>query len=165
MTRDDSTSTCACLSRRHALAGAATVGLGVPFLAACAGDDSGSASDPAGGSSSSGGGTPSGGGGGTGGGGGGAGLASTADIPVGGGVVFADASVVIVQPTEGDFRGWSAACTHQGCKVDGVEDGVIVCPCHNSTFSIEDGAPLGGPATSPLGEVALTVEGDSITLA
>ena len=27
------------LSRRHALAGAATVGLGVPLLAACGGDD------------------------------------------------------------------------------------------------------------------------------
>lgn len=151
-------------TRRHALAGVVTVGLGVPLLAACGDDGVGSASDAGASPSPAGGGTPDGGGG-SGGGGGGGGLTTTSDIPVGGGTVFPDEKVVVVQPTEGEFRAWSATCTHQGCVVTKVEDGVIVCPCHASRFSIEDGAPQGGPATSPLDEVQVTVQGDSISLA
>lgn len=157
---------CACLSRRHALAGVATVGLGVPFLAACGGDEAstGSSSTPSGSpsaagsspaateSSAAGSAAPS-------------GLTTTADIPVGGGKIFADEEVVIVQPSEGEFLGWSTVCTHQGCAVSSVEDGSIVCPCHNSLFSIEDGSPTAGPASAPLEEIALTVDGDSISLA
>jgi nitrite reductase/ring-hydroxylating ferredoxin subunit len=154
-----------CLHRRHALAGVAAVGVGIPFLAACSGDDSDTATDPAGSSGgSTGGSTPS--DTATSGGGAAAGLASTADIPVGGGVIFADEEVVIVQPTEGEFLGWSTVCTHQGCAVSEVTgDGEILCPCHNSLFSIEDGAPTSGPASAPLEEIALTVTGDQITLA
>lgn len=161
------TRTCACLSRRHALTGAAVVGIGVPFLAACGGDEASTATDvpstPA--SSSAGGTTPSDPATSAGGGEPAAGLTTTADIPVGGGAIFADDGVVIVQPTEGEFLGWSVVCTHQGCNVSSVEDGVILCPCHGSTFSIEDGSPQGGPASSPLSEVAITVDGDAISLA
>lgn len=160
---------CACLSRRHALTGAAVVGVGVPFLAACGADEpstaTGSSSTPSTPASSSAGAAPSDPATSAGGGEAASGLTSTADIPVGGGKIFADEEVVIVQPTEGEFLGWSSICTHQGCAVSSVEDGVIVCNCHNSTFSIEDGSPQGGPASSPLGEVALTVDGDSISLA
>lgn len=152
------------LSRRHALTGAATVGLGVPFLAACGGDDGGStATDGAGSPTSSGArsgatgsGAPQ---------AGGSGLTTAAEIPVGGGRVFPDENVVIVQPTAGEFRGWSATCTHQGCAVSDVEDGGIVCRCHGSRFSIEDGEPTAGPADTALPEVALSVSGDSISLA
>lgn len=157
---------CACLSRRRALAGAVTLGVGVPFLAACGSDEassgtgasgspssagsSGAASSPAAPATSE---------------GAASGLTTTADIPVGGGTIFADEGVVITQPTEGEFKGFSNICTHQGCPVTGVEDGSIVCTCHNSTFSIEDGSVQGGPASSALDEIALTVEGDSISLA
>jgi Rieske Fe-S protein len=92
-------------------------------------------------------------------------LASTADVPVGGGTVFADQDVVVTQPTAGEFKGFSATCTHQGCKVNAVTDGAIVCPCHNSMFAIADGAVTGGPATRPLPEKAITVEGEEILLA
>ena len=146
------------LSRRNALAGAATVGIGLPLLAACSGDsgdtatdssDTGSDSDsPSAGASSS-----------------GTTLGAAADIPVGGGTVFKDAKVIVTQPTKGEFKGFSAICTHQGCPVAGVEDGAIKCPCHGSTFSIEDGSVQGGPATKALGEVGVSVEGGQITLA
>ena len=43
-----------------------------------------------------------------------------ADIPVGGGKVFDALKVVITQPTAGDFKAFSAICTHQGCTVNGV---------------------------------------------
>ncbi|CAM5541533.1 Rieske (2Fe-2S) protein [Streptomyces hirsutus] len=95
----------------------------------------------------------------------GAALASTADIPEGGGKVFADSKVVVTQPTAGEFKAFSATCTHQGCAVKSVADGVINCPCHNSNFSITDGSVQSGPATKPLPAMEITVSGDSITLA
>ncbi|WP_326751602.1 Rieske (2Fe-2S) protein [Streptomyces hirsutus] len=95
----------------------------------------------------------------------GAALASTADIPEGGGKVFADSKVVVTQPTAGEFKAFSATCTHQGCAVKSVADGVINCPCHNSNFSIADGSVQSGPATKPLPAMEITVSGDSITLA
>jgi len=91
-------------------------------------------------------------------------LTSTSDVPVGGGTVFADQDVVVTQPTAGDFKAFSATCTHQGCKVKSVADGVIVCPCHGSKFAIADGAVTAGPAKSPLPEKTISVEGDSILL-
>ncbi|MFB8028702.1 Rieske (2Fe-2S) protein [Streptomyces sp. NPDC056465] len=96
---------------------------------------------------------------------GGTALARTSDIPEGGGMVFADQGVVVTQPTAGRFKAFSSKCTHQGCAVKGIADGVITCPCHNSTFDAATGEATGGPATMPLPEKKILVEGDSITLA
>ncbi|MFI6125192.1 Rieske (2Fe-2S) protein [Streptomyces sp. NPDC051064] len=96
---------------------------------------------------------------------GGAPLARTADIPEGGGVVFADQGVVVTQPKAGEFKAFSSKCTHQGCAVKGIADGVITCPCHNSTFDAATGEATGGPATMPLPEKQIRVEGGSITQA
>ncbi|MEU5506330.1 Rieske (2Fe-2S) protein [Streptomyces fungicidicus] len=150
-------------ARRTVVAAAGAAGLAVA-LTACGGSDddsSGSSADSGStGGSSDGGGTS----GGEAGGGGNA-LASTADIPEGGGKVFADRKVVVTQPTAGEFKAFSATCTHQGCAVKSIADGVINCPCHNSNFSISDGSVKSGPATKPLPAVEITVSGDSITLA
>ncbi|AYL34899.1 MULTISPECIES: Rieske (2Fe-2S) protein [Streptomyces] len=150
-------------ARRTVVAAAGAAGLTVA-LTACGGSDddsSGSSADSGStGGSSDGGGTS----GGDAGGGGNA-LASTADIPEGGGKVFADRKVVVTQPTAGEFKAFSATCTHQGCAVKSIADGVINCPCHNSNFSITDGSVKSGPATKPLPAVEITVSGDSITLA
>lgn len=91
-------------------------------------------------------------------------LASTSDIEVGGGAIFPDEQVVITQPTEGEFKAFDAACTHQGCLVAEISDGTINCTCHMSKFSIEDGSVQGGPAPDPLPEVPITVQGDQIIL-
>lgn len=80
-----------------------------------------------------------------------------ADLPVGGGTVFADRDLVVTRPSETEVRAFSATCTHQGCAVGSVADGEIVCPCHGSAFSVEDGRPLAGPATEPLAERNVTV--------
>lgn len=91
-------------------------------------------------------------------------LASTSDIPVGGGTIFADKQVVVTQPAAGDFKAFSAQCTHQGCLVSQVQGNEIVCTCHGSAFSTSDGSVLAGPATSPLPAQTITVEGSSIVL-
>lgn len=98
------------------------------------------------------------------GGGGGAELAQTSEIPEGAGKVFRDEKVVVVQPASGEFKAYSAECTHKGCLVSGVEDGTINCTCHQSKFRISDGSVAGGPAREPLPEARITVEGDRISL-
>ncbi|MDX2603188.1 Rieske (2Fe-2S) protein [Streptomyces caniscabiei] len=92
-------------------------------------------------------------------------LASTADIPVGGGRIFEERKVVVTQPQEGDFKAFSAVCTHQGCIVSSVSDETIDCACHGSRFTITDGAVVRGPATRPLPAEKIEVSGNSIRLA
>ncbi|MDT0567529.1 Rieske (2Fe-2S) protein [Streptomyces sp. DSM 3412] len=92
-------------------------------------------------------------------------LTTTADIPVGGGRIFKDQKVVVTQPQEGDFKAFSAVCTHQGCIVSSVSDETIDCACHGSKFKITDGAVVQGPATEPLPAEEIKVAGNSIQLA
>ncbi|MGW6539528.1 Rieske (2Fe-2S) protein [Streptomyces sp. NPDC055051] len=92
-------------------------------------------------------------------------LASTSEIPVGGGTVFKDRKVVVTQPVEGEFKAFSAVCTHQNCLVNKVANGTIDCPCHGSRFAITDGAVEAGPAPRPLPAEEITVSGETISLA
>ncbi|MDT0405473.1 MULTISPECIES: Rieske (2Fe-2S) protein [Streptomyces] len=89
-------------------------------------------------------------------------LTSTADVPVGGGTILKEEKVVVTQPEEGEFKAFSAICTHQNCLVSEVTDGTIDCPCHGSRFRITDGSVAHGPATRPLPEERITVEGNSV---
>ena len=142
------------LDRRHAL-GFAAVAAASPVLVACGGSGSQRSpqSDPATNATS-----PDGAGDAP------AELVAAADVPVGGGVILADRQLVVTQPTEGQFKAFSSICTHQSCPVTKVAEGSIDCSCHGSRFSIEDGSVLDGPAPEPLGEQAVKVSGDSITL-
>ena len=158
------------LDRRTALSAVAVAGVGAPLLAAC-GSDEQTAAEPTGAASSSPAGegstspSPSEQGSEPGGGTGGDVFAKAADVPVGGCAVYADVKLVVTQPTEGDFKCFSAVCTHQGCLVSSASDGVIPCKCHSSQFSLQDGSPQSGPATAPLEPVEIVVDGDNIALA
>ena len=89
-------------------------------------------------------------------------LASTSDVPVGGGKILTDKRIVITQPHAGTFDAFTAVCTHQGCIVTTVSGGTINCPCHGSKFSIVNGSVVNGPASSPLAPVSIKVQGTSI---
>jgi Rieske Fe-S protein len=151
-------------TRRTLLAGAGLAGVSV--LAACSSGGGSSASSSAPSSSAAGGGSqPSASSGsGSGSGSGGTALGATSEIPAGGGKVFTAAKVVVTQPSSGQFKAFSAICTHQQCIVDQVANGTIDCPCHGSKFSITDGSVVAGPAPSPLPAQPITVADNQITL-
>ncbi|MEU9603565.1 Rieske (2Fe-2S) protein [Streptomyces sp. NPDC048057] len=91
-------------------------------------------------------------------------LAMKTDVPVGGGTVFKGEKVVVVQPAAGEFKAYSAVCTHEGCLVDKVANGTIDCPCHGSEFHVADGSVARGPAARPLPPQQITVTTDAILL-
>jgi Rieske Fe-S protein len=146
------------VTRRTVVAAVGGASLAAVALTACGSSDDGGQSVADKPADKSAGGTD----GGTDGGAAGKELAKTADIPEGGGKVIGN--VVVTQPKPGEFKAFSSKCTHQGCAVKGISDGVINCPCHNSQFSVEDGSVKKGPATSPLPPASITVDGGSIRL-
>ncbi|WP_327681654.1 Rieske (2Fe-2S) protein [Kitasatospora sp. NBC_00458] len=83
-------------------------------------------------------------------------------VPVGGGTVYREKKIVVTQPAEGQYKAFSAKCTHAGCIVDQVKNQKIQCPCHGSLFGITDGAVLDGPAPTPLPEYTVAVEGGNL---
>jgi Rieske Fe-S protein len=79
-------------------------------------------------------------------------------------MIFTAQKVVITQPTAGEFKGFSAVCTHMGCIVNKISNGTIDCPCHGSQYSIKNGDVVGGPAPHPLAAQAIKVSGSDIFL-
>jgi Rieske Fe-S protein len=94
-------------------------------------------------------------------GGGGPVTVKEAEIPVGSGKIFPDAQTVITQPKKGQFKAFSAICTHMGCLVDSVTN-TINCPCHGSKYSITDGSVVNPPAPQPLPAKTIKVSGGTL---
>lgn len=90
-------------------------------------------------------------------------LGAASQIPVGGGKIFEKAKVVVTQPTAGEYKAFSAICSHETCLLADVADGTINCACHGSTFSITDGSPVKlFPATESLPAKTVTVSGGKL---
>jgi Rieske Fe-S protein len=144
------------LDRRRVLGVAAAAGVGLPLLAACGQNSDTTSSTSASSSSSPTAGQtkqPA---------AGGADLVAASAVPVDGGVVIQDKKVVVCQPSKGQFKAFTAVCTHMGCIVGSVSNNTIVCPCHGSQYSAQDGSVLGGPAPAPLKPVKIRVKGGEI---
>ncbi len=140
-------------TRRAVLGGVAVVGAGA-VLAGCGGGSSDTSTPTADSGGSSGG--PDAAADGV--------IGTTADVPVGGGTVFQKEKVVVTQPTKGDFKAFTAVCTHSGCTVGSVEGDIIQCNCHGSQYSAVDGSVKKGPAPKPLAAKKLAVEGDDLVV-
>ncbi len=135
-------------SRRLLLGGIVGIGLGTPLLAACGSDDA-SVDDNGGGDGST---TSSG------------PIGKTSEVPVGGAKIYPDEKTMVSQPTEGDFKAFSTICTHRQCPITELDGQEIECSCHGSRFFVKDGTVAKGPATEPLTELSISVEGDEIVI-
>ena len=91
-------------------------------------------------------------------------LGAAREIPVGGGTIFTAARVVVTQPARGQYRAFSAVCTHVGCILNQVTERTIDCPCHGSKFSITSGAVVAGPAPTPLPKKQIEIVDGQIVL-
>ena len=89
---------------------------------------------------------------------------ATTKVPVGGGVILDDADYVITQPTKGEFKAFSTICTHNRCPVTEISGKEIVCRCHGSRFSIEDGSVTNPPARKALAAAEVTVAGGTVVV-
>ncbi len=92
-------------------------------------------------------------------------LGLVSEVPVGGGTKFPvdkNLTVLVTQTKAGNFKAFSATCTHSGCIVSGVENNEIACKCHGARFDPETGTPVAGPAKSPLGKLAIEIRGEEI---
>nr|BFE55681.1 hypothetical protein GCM10020063_002070 [Dactylosporangium thailandense] len=87
-------------------------------------------------------------------------VGDTAQVPVGGGIVAN--GVLITQPVSGTFKVFDAACPHKGILVTAPQNGIAVCPAHQSRFSIADGSKIDGPTPTGLKLLKSEVDGTSI---
>ncbi len=69
---------------------------------------------------------------------------------------------ILVQAGEGEYRAFSATCTHLSCTVqmDKASDR-IWCACHNGFYDLE-GRNVAGPPPRPLTRYTVHVDGDEI---
>ena len=91
-------------------------------------------------------------------------LGAASEIPVGGGKIYTAARVVVTQPERGQYKAFSAVCTHVACLLDEVANGTIDCPCHGSEFKITTGAVVTGPAPAPLQKKQITIVNGQVVL-
>lgn len=101
-------------------------------------------------------------------------VAKTSDVPVGSVFKFTDPNsgipAYILQPAAGTFIAYSSKCTHQGCIVEAYPDASgFACACHGAKYDSVNGAPDEATSKSltatPLAKIALTIEGDQISVA
>ncbi|MGW7099851.1 Rieske (2Fe-2S) protein [Streptomyces sp. NPDC054838] len=89
-------------------------------------------------------------------------LGAVADVPVGGAKLYREQKLVVSCPAAGQYKAFTAQCTHAGCILDKIVDGQGSCPCHGSRFDVTTGKVLRGPAADPLTPVPVKAEGGKI---
>jgi len=88
------------------------------------------------------------------------------EFPLNSGKVFKMGSKpgLLVRLQTGEFKAFSAVCTHLSCRVKFVPDTkVIFCNCHGGVFDLT-GKNIGGPPPKPLEEFTANVRGDEVSV-
>jgi cytochrome b6-f complex iron-sulfur subunit len=91
-----------------------------------------------------------------------AGLASEFEVNTGQILKFGRKPVILIRMETGEFRAFSATCTHLECIVQYRGDlKEIWCACHNGLYDLK-GRNVSGPPPRPLEEFAVNVVQDEI---
>lgn len=77
---------------------------------------------------------------------------------------FGNRPGILVRTPAGEFRAFSAVCTHLNCTVQFRPDlAHIWCACHNGHFDL-NGINISGPPPRPLDPLVVNVRGDQIVV-
>jgi Rieske Fe-S protein len=90
--------------------------------------------------------------------------AKVAEIKPNQGIIFkfGNRPGLLLQTPEGEYRAFSAICTHLDCTVQyRQDDKMIWCACHNGRYDLT-GKNVAGPPPRPLDEFEVNVRGDEI---
>jgi len=69
---------------------------------------------------------------------------------------------ILIRTVSGEYKAFSAVCTHLSCTVQYREDTrQIWCACHNGTYDLE-GRNVSGPPPRPLEEYNVNIQGEDI---
>jgi cytochrome b6-f complex iron-sulfur subunit len=77
---------------------------------------------------------------------------------------FGSKPALLVRTTAGEFKAFSAVCTHLNCTVQYREDlHQIWCACHNGLYDLE-GRNVSGPPPRPLENFEVHVQGEDVVV-
>jgi cytochrome b6-f complex iron-sulfur subunit len=77
---------------------------------------------------------------------------------------FGNKPGILVHTASGDFKAFSAVCTHLECIVQyRSETKQIWCACHNGQYNL-NGKNIGGPPPRPLEEFKVNTRGDEVVV-
>lgn len=91
-------------------------------------------------------------------------LGSASEFPFNSGKIFKFGKKpgILIRTVNGEFRAFSAVCTHLDCIVQYRPDlEVIWCACHNGKYNL-NGINIAGPPPRPLDPYKVMVVGDEI---
>lgn len=94
-------------------------------------------------------------------------IASLSEVPIGTAIMFkypeAHNGCLLIRLGENELVAYSQACTHLSCAVvPKVDEGILLCPCHNGYFDLRTGVNIAGPPPRPLPKIELEIKGDDI---
>jgi Rieske Fe-S protein len=77
---------------------------------------------------------------------------------------FGSEPAILVRTSEGEYRAFSAVCTHLSCTVQYRSDlHEIWCPCHNGMYDL-NGRNVSGPPPKPLAKFEVHEQGEDIVV-
>jgi len=92
--------------------------------------------------------------------------AKLSEVPINAGKIFkfGNKPGILVRTASGEFKAFSAVCTHLECIVQyRAETKQIWCACHNGQYNLS-GKNIGGPPPRPLEEFKVNTRGDDVVV-
>lgn len=79
-------------------------------------------------------------------------------------IKFGTKPVIVIRNAQGEFKAFSATCTHLDCTVQYRSDfGLIWCACHNGKYDL-NGRNVSGPPPRPLDAYEVALQGDDVVI-